>query len=106
MADFPIGKYWPLAVVPLTLASGMLLLLICAFLYMARKPYGWGKLLCFVGFPWIWFSAFFWFERTVLPAFPYNPILLGPGLCGTTLLLVGVVLLVIDWGRTLGPIVE
>ena len=98
------GLFLALAVVPVILAIGLLVLLAGAFLFMARKPYGWGKLLCLVGFPWIFYSAIAWLRETMLRASPYNPIDVGPGLCGATLLIVGIVLIVVDWGQPLGRV--
>jgi len=96
------GWFWALAVVPIILAVSVLALLIGVFMFMARRPYGWGKLLCLVGLPWIFFSAIAWLQATVLRTTPFNPFDLGPGLCGATLLIVGIVLIVVDWGQSLG----
>jgi hypothetical protein len=103
-ADQVPGWLWALAVVPIILAASVLALLVGVFLFMARKPYGWGKLLCFCGLPWIFFSAIAWLQATVLRTTPLNPIDLGPGLCGATLLIVGFLLIVVDWGQSLGRI--
>jgi len=96
---YAMARLGVLAVLPLVLASGTLLLLVGTFVYLARNPYGWGKLLCFAGFPWIMFSAIAWLFPQGLY---FNPILLGPGLCGATLLIVGLILVAVDWGRPLG----
>jgi predicted membrane channel-forming protein YqfA (hemolysin III family) len=99
---YAMAKLGPLVLLPLVLGSGALLLLVGAVFYMARKPYGWGKLLCFAGFPWILFSANAWLIGNMPHGLPFNPLLLGPGLCGATLLIVGLILVAVDWGRPLG----
>lgn len=83
------GLFWAFAAVPIILATGVLAALMGVFLFIARRPYGWGKLLCLAGLPWIGFSAVSWLQGEVWRALPYNPLLLGPGLRGATLLIVG-----------------
>ena len=102
-AGVSFGRLWPLAIAPVVLAAGVLLLLAGTFLYLARRPQGWGRIVCVVGVPWIGFSAASWLMGQDLHGVTFRPILLGPGLCGATLLLVGAVLLVTDWGRPVGP---
>ena len=71
---------------------------------MAWKPYGWGKFLCLAGLPWLGFSGISWIIKKQLYSSHYDPMLLGPGICGATLLVTGAVLLFVDWGLPLGPI--
>jgi hypothetical protein len=91
-------QFQTLLAVPMVIGGGFLLLLSGLFLYLARNPRPWGKLVCIVGFPWIGFSAI----AALLSGqagFPYSPLLLLPGIAGATLFAVGFVLLVQDRGR-------
>jgi len=97
-----IGRLWPMFLAPIVLAAAVLLLLAGTFGYLARRPQGWGKFLCLAGIPWIGFSAASWLMGEDLHGIAFKPVLLGPGLCGATLLLAGTVLLATDWGRPLG----
>jgi ABC-type polysaccharide/polyol phosphate export permease len=93
---------WLIAVVPLTAAAAMFLVLAGTFAYLAVRPAAWGKLLCVVGAPWICFSAVAWLESG-FAAFAYSPLLSLPGVGGATLLVLGIVLLIEDRGRLVGP---
>jgi hypothetical protein len=67
---------------------------------LARKPRAWGKVVCLVGLPWIWFSVAAWCIGPLNGAPFYTPSL-GPGLAGVALLGLGVVLLILDRGVVL-----
>jgi hypothetical protein len=91
-------QFQSLLAVPMAAGGGFLLLLSGLFLYLARNPRPWGKLVCIVGFPWIGFST----VAALLSrqaGFPYSPLLLLPGIGGATLFAVGIVLWVQDGGR-------
>lgn len=94
-------EFQTLLAVPMVLGGGFLLLLSGLFLYLARTPRPWGKLVCVVGLPWIGFSAIVGL-LSGQGQFPYNPLLLLPGVGGLTLIAVGAVLLIHDRGRLLG----
>lgn len=98
-------QLWPLLAAPIVLGGGFFLLLAGAFLYLARRPRGWGKLLCVFGFPWIGFSTIIGLLSGE-GGFAYSPLLALPAVGGSVLVLVGLVLLVQDRGRLLGPSAE
>jgi hypothetical protein len=98
-------QFQALLIMPMAVGGGFLLLLSGLFLYLARQPRPWGKLVCIVGFPWIGFSA----VSALLSGqagFPYSPLLLLPGIGGGLLVAVGIVLLVLDRGRLLSSPAE
>ena len=98
-------QFQALLLVPMAVGGGFLVLLSGLFLYLARTPRPWGKLVCIVGFPWIGFSA----VSALLSGqagFPYSPLLMLPGIGGAMLFAVGIVLLVQDRGRLLSSPAE
>jgi hypothetical protein len=98
-------QFRTLATIPMAMGGGFVLLLAGVFLYLARKPRGWGKLLCVIGLPWIGFSTILGLLSSQ-GAFAYSPLLLLPAIGGATLLAVGIVLLVQDGGRLLSSPAE
>jgi hypothetical protein len=92
-----VGQIMPIAILPIAMGGGFLLLLAATFLYLARKPQPWGKLLCVAGVPWIGFSAVGRFISQA-GAFHYSPLLLLPGIGGALLLVIGLALAIVDAG--------
>jgi hypothetical protein len=91
------------ALLPLGMAAAAMVGLIALFLWLARKPRWWGKLVCLIGLPWIMFSAMGTLIMHVVPGastggLPFaDPVLLyTPGLSGALLLAVGVTLGILD----------
>jgi hypothetical protein len=93
--------FWIAASVPLLLALATFVGLIWLFLYLARKPRAWGKLVCLVGFPWIMFSTNAWLMSSWGGGFHFTPLLSVPGVAGIVLLCLAVTLLVVDRGAIL-----
>jgi hypothetical protein len=74
--------------------------IVAAFLALARKPRPWGKLVCAVGVPWIFFTVIGAFILPSMAAgFPHDPLLLFPGIGGATLIAVGLLQLSLDGWR-------
>jgi hypothetical protein len=100
MRGMPNG-FWILAVIPILMALATFAALIWVFLFLARRPRAWGKLVCLVGLPWIQFSAIGWWLGTAREGFPFTPLMVLPGAAGALLLCLGGVLLVVDRGAVL-----
>jgi hypothetical protein len=90
-------------IVPLAFAAATFCAIVGVFLWMVRRPRWWGKLICFVGLPWIMFSAMGTLMAQETGSYPMTDAffanklaLYAPGAAGALLVLIGIVLFVVD----------